>query len=101
MDCRKPGLSYRDLEKFMTEETYLFTDESFVFDEPGEGFENKNPSGKVKQFVFLEINDSFLVGIFCHTNRSILLIKSNDLYIIKVNPNKRKEASECLLLPLN
>lgn len=42
LDCRKLGLSYRELEKFMIEEAYIFTDEGYVFGEPGEGFERIN-----------------------------------------------------------
>ncbi|MGN0293311.1 MAG: MalY/PatB family protein [Lachnospiraceae bacterium] len=42
MDCRKLGLSFKELEKFMQEEAYIFTDEGYVFGEPGEGFERIN-----------------------------------------------------------
>ncbi|MGF0033627.1 MalY/PatB family protein [Bariatricus sp. SGI.154] len=42
LDCRKLGLSYKELEKFMIEEAYIFTDEGYVFGEPGEGFERIN-----------------------------------------------------------
>lgn len=42
LDCRKLGLNYKELEKFMTEEALIFTDEGYVFGEPGEGFERIN-----------------------------------------------------------
>ncbi len=42
LDCRGLGLSYEELEKFMAEEAYIFTDEGYVFGEPGEGFERIN-----------------------------------------------------------
>lgn len=42
LDCRDLGLSYKELEKFMINEAYLFTDEGYVFGEVGEGFERIN-----------------------------------------------------------
>ena len=42
LDCRRLGLPYKELEKFMAEEAYIFTDEGYVFGEPGEGFERIN-----------------------------------------------------------
>lgn len=42
LDCRGLGLSYKDLESFMQKEAYIFTDEGYVFGEPGEGFERIN-----------------------------------------------------------
>ncbi|WP_321370801.1 MalY/PatB family protein [uncultured Draconibacterium sp.] len=42
LDCRGLGLHYKELNKFMTEEAFLFTDEGYIFGEPGEGFERIN-----------------------------------------------------------
>lgn len=42
LDCRGLGLSYQELEKFMVEEAYIFTDEGYVFGESGAGFERIN-----------------------------------------------------------
>lgn len=42
LDFRKLGLSYQELEKFMQEEAYLFTDEGYIFGEPGQGYERIN-----------------------------------------------------------
>lgn len=42
LDLRKLGLSYRELERFLQEEAYLFTDEGYIFGKPGEGFERIN-----------------------------------------------------------
>lgn len=42
LDCRKLGMSFKELEHFMTHEAYIFTDEGYVFGEPGEGFERIN-----------------------------------------------------------
>ncbi len=42
IDCRGWGLSCRELERFMTEEAYLFTDEGYIFGTAGEGFERIN-----------------------------------------------------------
>lgn len=42
LDCRGLGLSYKELEAFMTQEAYIFTDEGYVFGAPGEGFERIN-----------------------------------------------------------
>lgn len=42
LDCRGLGLSYKELESFMQKEAYIFTDEGYVFGEPGEGFERIN-----------------------------------------------------------
>jgi bifunctional pyridoxal-dependent enzyme with beta-cystathionase and maltose regulon repressor activities len=42
LDCRKLGMSPKELEKFMVDEAYLFVDEGYVFGEAGEGFERIN-----------------------------------------------------------
>ncbi len=42
LDCRGLGLSYKELEEFMTKEAFIFTDEGYVFGEPGECFERIN-----------------------------------------------------------
>ncbi len=42
LDCRKLGMGFKELEHFMTHEAYIFTDEGYVFGEPGEGFERIN-----------------------------------------------------------
>ena len=35
-------MDYKELESFMQKEAYVFTDEGYVFGEPGEGFERIN-----------------------------------------------------------
>ncbi|MDD3252780.1 MAG: pyridoxal phosphate-dependent aminotransferase [Lachnospiraceae bacterium] len=42
LDCRGLNLSFKELEQFMSEEALIFTDEGYVFGEPGEGFERIN-----------------------------------------------------------
>lgn len=42
LDCRGLGLDYKELERFMQEEAYMFLDEGYIFGEPGEGFERIN-----------------------------------------------------------
>lgn len=42
LDCRGLGMDYKELEAFMQKEAYVFTDEGYVFGEPGEGFERIN-----------------------------------------------------------
>ena len=42
LDCRGLGLTYKELEAFMTQEAFIFTDEGYVFGEPGECFERIN-----------------------------------------------------------
>ena len=42
LDCRGLGMDYKELESFMQKEAYVFTDEGYVFGEPGEGFERIN-----------------------------------------------------------
>lgn len=42
LDFRGLGLSYPELEQFMTEQALLFTDEGYLFGEEGQGFERIN-----------------------------------------------------------
>lgn len=42
LDCRGLGLDYKELERFMQKEAYMFLDEGYIFGEPGEGFERIN-----------------------------------------------------------
>ena len=41
-DCRKLGLDYKELEKFMKEDALLFLDEGYIFGKEAEGFERIN-----------------------------------------------------------
>ena len=41
-DCKKLGLEYKELEKFMKENALLFLDEGYIFGEEAEGFERIN-----------------------------------------------------------
>lgn len=41
-DCRGLGMSYKELEHFMTKEAMMFLDEGYIFGRPGEGFERIN-----------------------------------------------------------
>lgn len=41
-DCRGLGMTYKELEHFMTHEAMLFLDEGYVFGHGGEGFERIN-----------------------------------------------------------
>lgn len=42
LDCNGLGLTYQELERFMQDEAYFFTDEGYVFGASGEGFERIN-----------------------------------------------------------
>lgn len=41
-DCRGLGMTYQELERFMTREAMLFLDEGYIFGHGGEGFERIN-----------------------------------------------------------
>ena len=41
-DCKKLGLEYKELEKFMKENALLFLDEGYIFGKEAEGFERIN-----------------------------------------------------------
>jgi putative C-S lyase len=41
-DCRGLGMTYQELEHFMTQEAMLFLDEGYIFGHAGEGFERIN-----------------------------------------------------------
>lgn len=42
LDCRGLGMTYRELENFMTKKALIFTDEGYLFGEGGQGFERLN-----------------------------------------------------------
>lgn len=42
IDCRNLGMDYKELERFLQQEAYLFTDEGYMFGKDGEGFERIN-----------------------------------------------------------
>jgi bifunctional pyridoxal-dependent enzyme with beta-cystathionase and maltose regulon repressor activities len=41
-DCRGLGMTYQELEHFLTQEAMLFLDEGYIFGHAGEGFERIN-----------------------------------------------------------
>jgi aminotransferase/cystathionine beta-lyase len=47
-DCRGLELDYRDLEKLLTEDAFLFLDEGYMFGENGKGFERINLAAPAK-----------------------------------------------------